>query len=79
MHHYLLNIISSSAMKFDEQVGASGGIFGLTGACMADIWINRNVLFSDFVNKGRSKKHHIKVIVILAFDIFINLVSRYRL
>jgi len=55
-------------------VGASGGIFGLTGACMADIWINRNVLFSDFVNKGRSKKHHIKVIVILAFDIFINLI-----
>lgn len=54
-------------------VGASGGIFGLLGACVADIVKNRKLLFSDFINKGRSKKHHVYVVLVLVLDIFINM------
>ena len=51
----------------------SSGIFGLIGACIADLVQNRRLLFSDFINKGRSKKHHFMVIMVLFLDIFLNL------
>ncbi|KAL7502917.1 hypothetical protein ACHAXN_000788 [Cyclotella atomus] len=55
-------------------VGASGGIFGLIGACIADICINWSLLFSKHVNsndKG-TRFRHIKVLLWLLFDIVIN-------
>ncbi len=55
-------------------VGASGGIFGLIGACLADIVTNWNLLFSKAVNKcdDGSRYRHIKVLVWLILDILLN-------
>jgi membrane associated rhomboid family serine protease len=53
-------------------VGASGGIFGLIGACLSDIVMNWNLIFSDFVNEGGSKKRHAMVLLILFLDIVVN-------
>lgn len=53
-------------------VGASGGIFGLIGSCLADIVINWNLLFSDFVNEGQSKRSHATILVVLIIDIGAN-------
>jgi hypothetical protein len=60
-----------SALLLPEyiSVGASGGIFGLIGACTADIFRNRRLLFSDFV-KGRNNRH---IVIILVIDILLNL------
>ncbi len=48
---------------------------GLIGACVTDVMRNRKLLFSDFVNKGLSKRHHFFVIVILVLDIILNLLT----
>jgi len=63
-----------SAMFLPEyiSVGASGGIFGLIGACLSDIIMNWNLLFSDFVNEGKSKKRHALVLLLLFLDIIVN-------
>jgi len=55
-------------------VGASGGIFGLIGACLADIVTNWNLLFSKAVNKtdDGSRYRHIKVLIWLILDILLN-------
>lgn len=53
-------------------VGASGGIFGLIGACLSDIVMNWNLIFSDFVNEGGSKKRHAMVLLFLFLDIVVN-------
>lgn len=66
-------IISAIFLPQFISVGSSGGIFGLIGACVADIIKNRKLLFSDFINKGRSRKHHAFVILVLVVDIFLNL------
>jgi len=66
------NVISATFMPEYTTVGASGGIFGLLGCCLADIFLNRIVLFSEFVNKGKSRKHHICVIITLLLDLTIN-------
>ena len=46
-------------------VGVRGGIFGLIGACLADILLNWGLLFNDFVNVNspptRSSWHRPKV------------------
>jgi hypothetical protein len=44
-------------------VGASGGIFGLIGACIADICINWSLLFSKHVNSSDegTRFRHVKV------------------
>jgi membrane associated rhomboid family serine protease len=44
-------------------VGASGGIFGLIGACIADICINWSLLFSKHVNSNDegTRFRHMKV------------------
>ena len=44
-------------------VGASGGIFGLIGACVADICINWSLLFSKHVNSNDegTRFRHMKV------------------
>mmetsp|Transcript_3503 Transcript_3503/g.5338 ORF Transcript_3503/g.5338 Transcript_3503/m.5338 type:complete len:601 (+) Transcript_3503:205-2007(+) len=53
-------------------VGASGGIFGLIGACLADIIMNWKLLFSDFVNENGKKHRHVMVVVFLIADIVLN-------
>mmetsp|Transcript_951 Transcript_951/g.1658 ORF Transcript_951/g.1658 Transcript_951/m.1658 type:complete len:500 (-) Transcript_951:126-1625(-) len=66
-------VISAIFLPQFISVGASGGIFGLIGACVADIIKNRKLLFSDFINKGRSRRHHAFVVLVLVIDIFLNL------
>jgi len=52
-------------------VGASAGIFGLIGACLADISLNWSLLFNDFVNKGTGHRHTV-VLLVLFLDIVVN-------
>ena len=66
------NVCSATFMPEYVTVGASGGIFGLIGCCLADIVLNRRVIFSDFVNKGKSRRHHICIIITLLVDLTIN-------
>lgn len=53
-------------------VGASGGIFGFVGACIADIVMNWNLLFCDFVTENGKKHRHTVVFVVLIMDIALN-------
>ncbi len=53
-------------------VGASGGIFGFIGACIADIIMNWKLLFCDFVTENGKKHHHVMVVIALLFDIVLN-------
>ena len=53
-------------------VGASGGIFGLIGACLADIMMNWKHLFSDFVTENGRRNSHLLVVVFLILDILLN-------
>lgn len=53
-------------------VGASGGIFGLIGACLSDIVMNWKLIFSDFVNERGSKKRHAMILLFLFLDIVVN-------
>lgn len=67
-------ILSALFLPEYISVGASGGIFGLIGACVADILINWRLLFSKHVNstKDGTRFRHIKVLMYLLFDIVIN-------
>mmetsp|Transcript_31197 Transcript_31197/g.47782 ORF Transcript_31197/g.47782 Transcript_31197/m.47782 type:complete len:968 (-) Transcript_31197:195-3098(-) len=53
-------------------VGASGGIFGLIGACLADISVNWKLLFNDHVTENGKKHHHALVVAFLLLDIVLN-------
>lgn len=53
-------------------VGASGGIFGLIGACLSDIIMNWKLLFCDFVTENGKKHRHAMVVVFLLMDIVLN-------
>ena len=53
-------------------VGASGGIFGLIGACCADIIMNWKLLFCDFVTENGKRHRHAMVVVFLLLDIALN-------
>jgi hypothetical protein len=53
-------------------VGASGGIFGLIGACMADITMNWNLLFNEFVNERGARLSHARVLLVLFIDVVVN-------
>ena len=55
-------------------VGASGGIFGLIGGCIADISLNWNLLFSKEVNISNDGQRfrNVKVLVWLLVDILLN-------
>lgn len=55
-------------------VGASGGIFGLIGACLSDIIMNWKLLFSDFITENGKQHKHAMVIVFLLLDIALNMV-----
>eukprot|EP00551_Chaetoceros_affinis_P006498 CAMPEP_0203663092 /NCGR_PEP_ID=MMETSP0090-20130426/818_1 /ASSEMBLY_ACC=CAM_ASM_001088 /TAXON_ID=426623 /ORGANISM="Chaetoceros affinis, Strain CCMP159" /LENGTH=707 /DNA_ID=CAMNT_0050525959 /DNA_START=46 /DNA_END=2169 /DNA_ORIENTATION=- len=78
------NLLSAIFLAKSISVGASGGIFGLIGACLADIISNWGLLFSECVDDdddyGDEKKNrrsvcqNINILLWLAFDIFINIV-----
>ena len=53
-------------------VGASGGIFGLIGACLSDIVMNWNLIFSNFTTEDDSRNMHFIVLVLLFLDILLN-------
>ena len=53
-------------------VGASGGIFGLIGACISDIFMNWKLLFDQFVNEKGTRLSHARVLLVLAVDIVVN-------
>lgn len=53
-------------------VGASGGIFGLIGACISDIFMNWALLFNQFVNEKGTRLSHARVLLVLAIDIVVN-------
>lgn len=52
-------------------VGASAGIFGLIGACLADICMNWALLFNGFVNGDNTHRHTV-VLLVLFMDIVVN-------
>lgn len=68
------NIMSALFLPEYISVGASGGIFGLIGGCLADIVSNWNLLFSKAVNPedDGSVFRHTKVLIWLIVDILLN-------
>mmetsp|Transcript_15104 Transcript_15104/g.32404 ORF Transcript_15104/g.32404 Transcript_15104/m.32404 type:complete len:810 (+) Transcript_15104:428-2857(+) len=66
------NIVSAICLPGFISVGASGGIFGLIGGCMADICLNWNLLFLKTTTDGDSRTRHLCVLLWLAMDIIIN-------
>jgi membrane associated rhomboid family serine protease len=67
-------ILSAIFLPDYVTVGASGGIFGLIGACLADIIMNWKHLFSDVVNENRKRNRHVMVVIFLFLDIALNCV-----
>mmetsp|Transcript_21582 Transcript_21582/g.53398 ORF Transcript_21582/g.53398 Transcript_21582/m.53398 type:complete len:592 (+) Transcript_21582:121-1896(+) len=66
------NILSAICLPQYISVGASGGIFGLIGGCVADISLNWDLLFLKSVNDKKDRWRHMMVLFWLAFDIFLN-------
>lgn len=68
-------ILSAIFLPEYISVGASGGIFGLIGACVADIVTNWNLLFSKVVNDDDTgvRFRHLKVLLWLLLDIILNI------
>merc|ERR1712176_380431 len=64
-------ILSAIFLPNYISVGASGGIFGLIGACLADIVLNWRLLFNDFVNEDNKYRHAI-ILIFLILDIVVN-------
>lgn len=64
------NILSAVFQPFAFSVGASGGIFGLLGVCLAEITVNWDLLFLDIDGelKKRSSCHNVLVLLGLFFE-----------
>ena len=65
------NILSAIFLPKYISVGASGGIFGLIGACLADILIHWRVIFNHELNEHRTCEYY-WIIFWLMFDILLN-------
>ena len=68
------NILSAICLPGFISVGASGGIFGLIGGCMADIYLNWNLLFLKTTTDDDTRWRTFCVLLWLAMDIIINCV-----
>ena len=66
------NILSAICLPGFISVGASGGIFGLIGGCMADICLNWNLLFLKTTTDDDTRWRHFYVLLWLGVDIIIN-------
>jgi membrane associated rhomboid family serine protease len=67
------NILSAICLPGFISVGASGGIFGLIGGCMADICLNWNLLFlKTTMTDDNTRSRALCVLLWLAMDILIN-------
>ncbi len=66
------NILSAICLPGFISVGASGGIFGLIGGCMADICLNWNLLFLKTTTDDNTRWRHFLVLLWLAVDIIVN-------
>jgi membrane associated rhomboid family serine protease len=67
------NILSAIFLPQYISVGASGGIFGMIGACIADIILNWNMLFIKTDEETNMNYRYICVLAWLVFDILINI------
>jgi len=65
------SLLSAVFLPKAISVGASGGIFGLIGACLADIVLNWNLLFSALLNEDR-KHRHVLILFFLFLDVVLN-------
>jgi len=69
------NILSAIFLPQYISVGASGGIFGLVGGCIADIGLNWNLLFiKDGDGDTAPKRRNIVAIAWLGTDIIVNMI-----
>ena len=69
------NILSAIFLPSYKSVGASGGIFGLIGGCIADISLNWNLLFiKSGEDDTQTKRRNIVAITWLAVDIIVNMI-----
>lgn len=66
------NILSAIFLPQYISVGASGGIFGLMGGCVADIAINWNLLFLRTTTDENTRSRHLMVLLWLFLDIVLN-------
>lgn len=67
------NILSAIFLPQYVSVGASGGIFGLIGGCVADITMNWPLLFiTTEQNDENTKRKHVRALLWLVVDIFVN-------
>jgi membrane associated rhomboid family serine protease len=66
------NILGAICLPQYISVGASGGIFGLIGGCLADIAINWNLLFLKSTTEEGDRWRHGMVLFWLIMDILVN-------
>lgn len=69
------NILSAIFLPQYISVGASGGIFGLIGGCVADIFLNWRILFIPTGEDDESnKRRNINAMIWLILEAFVNTV-----
>jgi membrane associated rhomboid family serine protease len=71
------NILSAIFLPQYVSVGASGGIFGLIGGCLADLWLNWSLLFIKSADEDYGKsswKRNCCAVTFLFVEIMINVV-----
>jgi membrane associated rhomboid family serine protease len=65
----------TSALFLQPSVGASGGIFGMVGAVLADIWINWHILYDPTIMPGEPRSKCASVTVLAVEAVFLIIVG----